>query len=1101
MGRSDEDQVMDTFSAQPILGYLKDFQRATAEYVFERMYLQDPPAHRYLVADEVGLGKTLVARGVIAKTIEHLQRERVKRIDIVYVCSNAQIAKQNVRRLQMGGEERFEVADRITMLPATAHQLNKSPVNIISFTPGTSFELMRGAGVAKERAVLRLILERAWGDEHFRSRGSMRVFQGGVRTLDGFRHTFAQVQRDYGSTLDPSVVKGFARVLNNEAKAARAAGEATLRQRFEELCDIFRNKRPVSGWHWRERSLRHQFVGELRDLLARSALEALQPDLIILDEFQRFKHLLASPGDEGFSAAAELAHELFNYVDTESGRNARVLLLSATPYKMLTTTDEPDEDHHGDFIETVRFLSENDVDVVEGLKRGLRNLRRSLQQVSRDGGVAARSARDEVEAVLRRVMVRTERLASEKARGGMLVDRECSELNLSERDVRSFVAVARIARSLDVQDPIEFWKSGPHLLNYMDGYDLRAKFDVASAAKRRSLFTELRELRLLDWSGVEQFDELDLDNSRLRWFIEDTVGHGVWKLLWVPPSLPYLEPSGPFAEPGVQGFTKRLVFSAWRLVPTAISTLVSYSAEREMAHASGRRRYENTPEGRQSRARLLDFSYSSDRLTGMPVLGILYPSAVLAREGDPLALCAKNGGRVVPQDKALALVVDRMRGLLDDLVSDIERGGGSVPTEGRTDEMWYWAAPLWLDWLDDPAHIGGFFANDGRVVKAFTEWDASAGGDRFRQHVARASRTARTEYPSLGAMPKDLPEVLARMALAGPGVTAARALARITGREVKDLAVRFAACKAAWAVRSLFNSPEVIEMVRALHPGDRYWMGLVDYCLAGNLQSILDEFLHVLVSSSGHVEASTDKALDDFARTLHDTIALRTVNYGVSKIMLSEQSVKVDSGTRLRAHFAVRLHDERSEDGAVTRVSEVREAFNSPFWPFILATTSAGQEGLDFHPFCHAIVHWNLPSNPVDLEQREGRVHRFKGHAVRKNLAHSFGDIGRSEPGDPWERMFETARAARPEGANDIVPYWVYTGEGDARIERYVPALPLSRDRIRAEALKRALATYRLAFGQPRQEDLLAYLAGAIDRTKLEELTDELKVNLSPLSP
>ncbi len=35
----------------------------------------------------------------------------------------------------------------------------------------------------------------------------------------------------------------------------------------------------------------------------------------------------------------------------------------------------------------------------------------------------------------------------------------------------------------------------------------------------------------------------------------------------------------------------------------------------------------------------------------------------------------------------------------------------------------------------------------------------------------------------------------------------------------------------------------------------------------------------------------------------------------------------------------------------------------------------------------HSIVHWNLPSNPVDLEQREGRIHRYKGHALRKNIA------------------------------------------------------------------------------------------------------------------
>ena len=65
----------------------------------------------------------------------------------------------------------------------------------------------------------------------------------------------------------------------------------------------------------------------------------------------------------------------------------------------------------------------------------------------------------------------------------------------------------------------------------------------------------------------------------------------------------------------------------------------------------------------------------------------------------------------------------------------------------------------------------------------------------------------------------------------------------------------------------------------------------------------------------------------------------------------------------------------------------MRTAFNSPFWPFVLATTSVGQEGLDFHQYCHAVVHWNLPANPVDLEQREGRVHRYKGHAIRKNIA------------------------------------------------------------------------------------------------------------------
>ena len=83
------------------LGVLKDFQRNTVEYLFQRMYLDPNPATRFLVADEVGLGKTLVARGLIAKAIDWLRKEDVGRIDVVYVCSNSAIAAQNLARLNI----------------------------------------------------------------------------------------------------------------------------------------------------------------------------------------------------------------------------------------------------------------------------------------------------------------------------------------------------------------------------------------------------------------------------------------------------------------------------------------------------------------------------------------------------------------------------------------------------------------------------------------------------------------------------------------------------------------------------------------------------------------------------------------------------------------------------------------------------------------------------------------------------------------------------------------------------------------------------------------------------------------------------------------
>lgn len=89
-----------------VLAGLKDFQRDTVDYVFRRMYEDDPPARRFLVADEVGLGKTLVAKGIVARTIEHLRaKDPLLRIDVIYICSSLSIARQNINRLNLTGRE------------------------------------------------------------------------------------------------------------------------------------------------------------------------------------------------------------------------------------------------------------------------------------------------------------------------------------------------------------------------------------------------------------------------------------------------------------------------------------------------------------------------------------------------------------------------------------------------------------------------------------------------------------------------------------------------------------------------------------------------------------------------------------------------------------------------------------------------------------------------------------------------------------------------------------------------------------------------------------------------------------------------------------
>lgn len=48
------------FCASPALAPLKVFQRRTVDYVFDRLYGSDDPVRQFLVADEVGLGKTML---------------------------------------------------------------------------------------------------------------------------------------------------------------------------------------------------------------------------------------------------------------------------------------------------------------------------------------------------------------------------------------------------------------------------------------------------------------------------------------------------------------------------------------------------------------------------------------------------------------------------------------------------------------------------------------------------------------------------------------------------------------------------------------------------------------------------------------------------------------------------------------------------------------------------------------------------------------------------------------------------------------------------------------------------------------------------------
>src|SRR5262249_55483135 len=145
----------------------------------------------------------------------------------------------------------------------------------------------------------------------------------------------------------------------------------------------------------------------------------------------------------------------------------------------------------------------------------------------------------------------------------------------------------------------------------------------------------------------------------------------------------------------------------------------------------------------------------------------------------------------------------------------------SGTAQGDDDERWYWAAPLMLDTDAD------WWAHHDLAAE-WTNWDkrASAEESRWQEHVELARSAVHGSLdPELGPRPKDLAEVLARLAVGAPGTLALRALTRVTGLDADSLDARLPAARIAWALRGLFNAPEATALLRAGRASreDSYW--------------------------------------------------------------------------------------------------------------------------------------------------------------------------------------------------------------------------------------------------------------------------------------
>lgn len=1012
-------------NASKVLAGLKPFQRDTVEYACKRF---DEGCSRFLVADEVGLGKTKIANGILAKVIEGLPPRA--RTDILYVCSNSAIARKNLRVLDAAGRTRQE-STRLTLLPFLLEddQASRHRINLLSLTPGTSFDPASSMGWARERALIRNAIS--------------RNREGRIR-LDGLLE--GQASKHWDAHLHNARVPAGNKVIVGFKARIEASG---LRRRIYSA--LGRDLDPGE---------QASLVGELRHELALASIESLRPALIIFDEFQRFSALFGTDGDAPEGSRQRVARSLMDAFlkHEKGGRGAKVLFLSATPYRMLTLRhdDRGEGDHRKEFLKVIETLygREEGPAVVAGLEQDFRALRTALK--ARISGVAEDGlgrARQVVEAKLRPVISRTERVDPLRPDAG--ITRKVVTAPVSAGDLRQARAASQVARKVEAPQVAEYWKSAPYMFSFMGSYKLAERARAGATAQ----LARIARPAMLPMGRIRKGAELDPGNGRMRLLASDVFDDaGLHRRLWLPPSLGYLEGSP-------KGLTKTLVFSAWQLVPEAIAGILSYEAERRVRVEA--RLPAALP---KSHSQALRFQASADHLEASTrAMVLVHPSKFLSDVIDPLDIWRRSG----PVSEAA---------MLDAARTAIREAWPDGLADPGTDAPWGLIPQL-------DALCGGA-GEPHEVLASLAARHAGTGwADVYRTFVSR---------PALGeasAPPGDATlDYLARVALGSPATCARRALGRYLSGPLAGHSARIAD-----AFVSLFNKREVAPILAVRGQGAA-WSSVLATCLEDDLQAVLDEYFHLLTGG----EDLQGAARDDVVETAASVIGLRNSAITIHDPFRETKGRQRDA--TLPAHLAVRfaanvMREDDGQGGGDHRIDALVDAFNSPFRPFVLASTSVGQEGLDFHRYCRRVWHWNLPSNPVDLEQREGRIQRFLGHAVRLNLAARFGGQARAvDTSTPWPAILQLASdeqaredaGTSPEG---LVPYWLYGGE--AQIESVIPVPPMSRDADLAERVQKSAASYRLVFGQARQDDLVRVLGQVGD----EELGGVLRDGLIRLRP
>lgn len=1063
------------------LSGLKDFQHASVDRVTHHFLNDEEHHNRILVADEVGLGKTIIAKGIIARLLQHRDRNHSQEgagpLRVIYICSNQALAQENQRKLSLFSDEtehdRYVTEPQFKRLAELA--LYRKPgkktsvLELCTLTPGTSFSLTSGDGNRRERIILLEAVSRidALRPLNEKLRSFFHANMGKEENFNFWHQDFIE-----NEDFDASVLSEFHQSLYCRAPSKGEHEGLTWVEILQLMAEDPETAKADQRVPWR-------VIPHLRRLLAEACASHLNGDLFILDEFQRFSSLVHG---EAESEEAMIASRVFKNDEVDDpNQRPWVLLLSATPFKALTTEEEneADESHIESLNRILSFLNKHAPAQYKPARETLYQELLKARNGTADMGDISTLPRNEVENVLKPLISRTERVQLDPSYDEVIkpLPFDCAS-QLAPEDVKVWQKLDEFSRELSEHarmDPrhqlLQFYLSAAWPLAFSTGYNIQNQVSGYVQKQGKKALTKYQQLFL----PRERFNTFSVriheeaPNPRFRalakyLFKDDEDREGPEAMLWVPPALPHYQLEGPFST--FHDFTKTLIFSAWAMVPRMMSALLSYESERRLGAGSRAHGYFRSPDEDRSQAQLIDLNQGA-----YAQWALIYPSRFLA------AYPLKRTGQ------SLDKLIEERTQCIERKLAPWRMAKGRA--ERSIDNRWYLMALLFLDdSLDDTAPAEQW-------LKKLESDDALDLSSRQSERITDIRGFYEAGEEHFDALPHDLAEWLAWLSVGSPAVCATRALG-IAIAEIPRMQTMLST-RAAKAFISLFNRETGSNIIQNRIPEDasrqpnRKPLEVARYCAQGGLQAMLEEYFHVLASSG----ATPEDQIDTLSNVLQ----------------ISHADVKAWNPTHathatFRCRYAVPLGSQSlNKESGTGRVINVREAFNSPFRPFVVTSTSVGQEGLDFHAYCREIVHWNIPSNPIDLEQREGRINRYQSLVVRKRIAEGYAN--QLNANDGWSELIRLAeKDNRRKETTDLSPHW-HSAAGKTQINRIVPLMPLSRDAQRFDTMQRILSLYRLTFGQPGQEELARYLGTLSEheegKTLLKQIKDKLTVRLAPI--